>query len=93
MPEQPVYPGTPIPQTSVASPFRHPNEVTVRFNRWTQVGMTAYQKGQCAGFLRPLAEQLQAKGAARILDMAEPATVTAGEAVHAAPAGRRSAAA
>ena len=86
MPEQPVYPGTPIPQTSIATPYRHPNEVTVRFNRWTQVGMTAYQKGQCAGFLRPVAEQLQTKGAARILDMAEPATVIAAEA---APASRQ----
>lgn len=72
MAEQPVYPGQPIPQTSLASPSRHQNEVTVQFRRWTQVGMTAYQKGQCAGFLRTMAEDLARKGACVILKMAEP---------------------
>jgi hypothetical protein len=72
MPEQPAFPGVPIPQTPVARPYRHPQEVTVQFRRWTQVGMTAYQKGQCAGFLRPQAEEMQRKGMCIILNMAEP---------------------
>lgn len=72
MSEQHVAAGMPVPQSSVVTRFRHPQEVTVRFKRWTQVGQTAYQKGQCAGFLRPAAEAMVRKGVCEILVMAEP---------------------
>jgi len=57
-------------RTSLATPSKHPDEDTVRFNRFTQIGQTAYQRGQFAGFLRPMTDSLVAKGAAVI---AEPA--------------------
>ncbi len=72
MTDQSVAAGYRVPQTSVARPSRHPAEVSVTFLRFTTVGMTAYQKGQSAGFLRPQAEDLQRRGAARIIPQAEP---------------------
>ena len=72
----PTFRDQPIPQTSLATPSRHPLEVVVRFNRWAQVGVTAYQKGQYAGFLLPEAERMVAKGLCKIVPMAEPHAVT-----------------
>jgi hypothetical protein len=88
MPEQPHLTNAPILQTSITQPSRHPQEVTVQFLRFTHVGMTAYQKGQCAGFLRAQAEDMQRKGACRILAMGEP-IVVGEEAPHAPLASSR----
>jgi hypothetical protein len=72
MAEQAATAAQQLLRTSIAEPSRHPREVTVQFLRYTNVGMTAYQKGQCAGFLREMAEKMAERGACRILVMAEP---------------------
>lgn len=51
-----------IPKTSVASATAPPNEVTVQFKRWHQVGPAAYQRGQQAGFQPHEAAPLVARG-------------------------------
>lgn len=39
-----------VPTTSIAGYRASPGEVTLRFRRYTQVRLTAYQAGQQAGF-------------------------------------------
>ena len=57
----------PVMPTSVSSREPHPDEVTVRFTRWTAWGQTAYQKDQFAGFLRGEAEKMVKQGCAIIV--------------------------
>ena len=49
----------PVAQTSIAVRGTHPDEVTVQFLRWTAVGLTAYQRGQFAGFPSAVALRLE----------------------------------
>jgi len=58
--------GKPVMQTSLAVRGTPPGEVTVRFRRWTAVNVTAYQRGQYAGFPLPVALRLEAQGAVEI---------------------------
>jgi len=61
------YRDQPIPQTSLATREPAPDEVTVRFTRWTAWGQTAYQKHTFAGFPRSEAEKMVAQGCAIIV--------------------------
>ena len=61
-----------IPRTSLATRGRAVGEVTVQFRRFTPVGLTAYQKGQYAGFMAAQAAEIVASGAAVMVQM-EPA--------------------
>ena len=54
--------------TSVMTPTRHPEEVVVRFRKFSRVDLTAYQRGQYAGFLREKAEGLVSLGLAEIVE-------------------------
>jgi hypothetical protein len=54
-------PTAPIPQTPLAARGMSPGEVTVQFTRWTAYGMTAYQRGQYAGFSLAVAQKLVAE--------------------------------
>ena len=53
-----------VPSTSIAGYRASPGEVTLRFRRYTQVRLTAYQAGQEAGFGPSEAQQLIIAGAA-----------------------------
>jgi hypothetical protein len=53
-----------IPRTPLAARGMAPGEVTVQFRKWTAHGMTAYQRGQYAGFHISIAEKLIADGRA-----------------------------
>ena len=57
----------PVAQTSIAVRGMHPDEVTVRFLKWTPVGLTAYQRGQFAGFPSAVALRLE-KDRSAIID-------------------------
>jgi hypothetical protein len=55
-----------VPQTPLAVRGMAPGEVTVQFRKWHPHGMTAYQKGQYAGFMQNVADELVAQGVAII---------------------------
>jgi hypothetical protein len=65
--ESGVAPGRPVEQTSLAARNTAPDEVTVRFTRWTPFNNTAYQRGQFAGFRAAVARRLVVEGAAVVV--------------------------
>ena len=58
-----------IPQTSCAQGEPGP-PITVQFNRFTQIGLTAYQAHQMAGFSEEVADRIVKSGAGRIVHRA-----------------------
>ncbi len=61
-----VLPVKHVLQTSIATRGTPPGEVSVQFRRYTTHGLTAYQKGQYAGFPLAVAERLESAGAVLI---------------------------
>ena len=60
-----------VERTSLAGRNNAPDEVTLHFTRWHATGMSAYQKGQFAGFKRPEAQRLIAQGVAVLAETSQ----------------------